>query len=126
MNISYYPSLYGMELSGEEKQKVHQKVKKIVEELHAGGFVHGDIRHTNILVDRESLGKEADDVIVHLIDFDWAGPIGIARYPMRVNKETVWRPDGVRAGELITVEHDQEMVRNLFREVNPIDIVGLS
>ena len=44
-------------------------------------------------------------------------PIGIARYPMGVNKKTVRRPDGVRDGELITVEHDQEMVRNLFRQL---------
>jgi hypothetical protein len=36
---------------------------------------------------------------------------------MGVNKKTVRRPDGVRDGELITVENDQEMVRKLFRQL---------
>ena len=39
-------------------------VRRVVKELHAGGFVHGDVGATNILVDRESLAKEADDVNV--------------------------------------------------------------
>jgi hypothetical protein len=70
----------------------------------------------NILVDCESLTKESDDVNVHLVDFDWAGPVGVARYPIGVNKTTVWRPDGVQDGELITVQHDDEMVSNLFQQ----------
>jgi tRNA A-37 threonylcarbamoyl transferase component Bud32 len=57
--------------------KVKLKVRKVVEELHAEGFVHGDVRDTNILIDRRLLG-DTDDVKIHLIDFhDWAGPIAI-------------------------------------------------
>lgn len=49
---------------------------------------------------------------VHLIDFDWAGRVGEARYPMRVNHITVKRPEW--GGELITQQHDIEMVSYLF------------
>ena len=87
---------------------------KVVIDLHEGGSVHGDIRDTNILVDLDSLTNDSDGVNVQLIDFDWAGSVGVARYPLGVNKTTVWRPDGVQDEELITVEHDKEMVSSLF------------
>jgi len=48
----------------------------------------------------------------HLIDFDWAGPVGEAKYPLAVNCKTVKRPEGVRGCEFIT--KGLEMVSNLF------------
>ena len=90
-----------MRLSDNEKAKVKLKVRKVVEELHAGGFVHGDVRDTNILIDRRSLG-DTDDVKIHLIDFDWAGPIGITNYPMGVNRVTIKRPNGAQDWKPIT------------------------
>jgi serine/threonine protein kinase len=86
-------------------------VRRVVEELHTGGFVHGDVRDTNILIDRESI---ADDVKVHIIDFDWAGPVGTNNYPMGVNRRTIKRPDGAQDWKPITKEHDIEMISNLF------------
>jgi tRNA A-37 threonylcarbamoyl transferase component Bud32 len=64
MEISAYEPLYGMKLrlTEEKKDKVCRKMKEVVTDLHAGGFVHGDLRDTNILVDCESLTKESDDV----------------------------------------------------------------
>jgi len=103
--------LFGLELSKAEREKVKCKVRNIVRILHEGGFVHGDIRDANLLIDRESL---ASDVAVHLIDFDWAGPVGEAKYPLAVNCKTVKRPEGVRGGEFIMKEHDLEMVSDLF------------
>ncbi|TDL21501.1 hypothetical protein BD410DRAFT_704093, partial [Rickenella mellea] len=84
--------------------KVRSKVKNVVNTLHEGGFVHGDVRDINILIDPKSL--ESDDVKVHLIDVDWAGRVGEAKYPIDINTKTMWRPDGVRCGELITEQHD--------------------
>ncbi|KAF8346757.1 hypothetical protein F5887DRAFT_831751, partial [Amanita rubescens] len=75
--------------------------------LHQKGFVHGDIQQANILIEKESL--TSDDVKIHLIDFDWAGPIGEAKYPADVNKITVRRPDGVEGGGFITKQQDIEM-----------------
>ena len=51
---------------------------------------------------------------VHLIDFDWAGCVGKAKYPIGMNCETVRRPEGIEGGELITEQHDIEMVSYLF------------
>ncbi|KZT02334.1 uncharacterized protein LAESUDRAFT_622760, partial [Laetiporus sulphureus 93-53] len=90
MDRSKYQPLYGLSLSKADQEKVRCKVKSIVRMLHEGGFVHGDIRDTNLLIDPESLAS--DDVMVHLIDFDWAGRIGEAKHPVGVNRKTVKRP----------------------------------
>ncbi|KIK92208.1 hypothetical protein PAXRUDRAFT_13348 [Paxillus rubicundulus Ve08.2h10] len=60
-------------------------IRKKLKDLHNGGFVHGDIRDTNILVNNN--GK------FMIVDFDWAGKINEARYPPYVNREDIWRPD---------------------------------
>ncbi|KAG6893785.1 hypothetical protein C0992_008643 [Termitomyces sp. T32_za158] len=72
MDLSDYTSLYDLspQLSELQWVKVQSRVRDIVQELHRGCFVHGDIRDTNLLVDSTSL---ADDVVrIHLVDFDWA------------------------------------------------------
>jgi thiamine kinase-like enzyme len=80
MDKSTYKVLYGLRLSDVEQEKVRRKVRSVVQTLHQGGFVHGDIRDTNILIDLGSLASE--DVAIHLIDFDWAGRMGEAKYPI--------------------------------------------
>ena len=112
MDESKYQVLYGLQLSMAEQHKVKCKVQSIVQTLHEGGFVHGDIRDTNILIDRASLASK--DTKVHLIDFDWAGCAGEAKYPMEMNCQTVRRPAGVKGGEIITQQHDIEMISYLF------------
>jgi hypothetical protein len=84
-------------------------VNKAVGLLHKHNFVHGDIRDCNIL----AYGDKEDNAIIHIIDFDWAGKAGEATYPMRVNTKSVWRPPGVADGELITPQHDLQMVARL-------------
>ena len=49
-----------------------------------------------------------------LLDFDWAGPIETARYPIYVNREGIRRPDGVWDGKKILVQHDLDMLKYLF------------
>ncbi|CAG8755776.1 13803_t:CDS:1, partial [Acaulospora colombiana] len=59
----------------------------------------GDLRPPNILVTK-------DCQKVMLIDFDWSGKLGVARYPAGgVNPEYAW-PDGVEANGRIEREHD--------------------
>ncbi|KAG6871545.1 hypothetical protein C0995_003426 [Termitomyces sp. Mi166 len=93
-------------------EKVKDKVKSIVHKLHQNGFVHGDIRAVNLLIDPASL--ETDDVQLHLIDFDWADLAGEVHYPIGLNCKTVQRPQGVEGGKLIMVAHDIEMISYLF------------
>jgi hypothetical protein len=72
-------------------------------QCHKSGFVHGDIRDTNVLVgpDMETFS---------LIDFDWSGKEGTVRYPLNVNNVSVRRPAGAEDGELILATHDLQMI----------------
>jgi serine/threonine protein kinase len=82
-------------------------VKEALGKLHAEGFVHGDVRDANILVDSNSL---EGDVKIHIIDWDWAGHAGEVRYPPGINRFTMERLEGAQTSQLIAKEHDLEMV----------------
>ena len=112
MDRSGYKMLFGLNLTKDWQEKVWRKVEKTLRVLHDAGFVHGDLRDTNILIDLKSL--ESDDVKIHFVDFDWAGRIGETKYPNDINGITVKRPEGAEGGKLITVEHDKTMVSYLF------------
>ncbi|KIL66082.1 hypothetical protein M378DRAFT_10374 [Amanita muscaria Koide BX008] len=95
------------DLESHHRSSVLEYLKQFLTFLHANGFVHGDVRDTNIMVPRSG------ELHFFLIDFDWAGRIGEVRYPMNVNRKGIWRPDGARDGDLITAEHDDEMLQHL-------------
>ena len=84
------------------------EVREKVNCLHQEGFVHGDIRTTNVMVDKN--GSPG----IMLVDFDWAGVIGEAQYPMNVNNETIKRPYGAYDNELILAQHDIMMIDFMF------------
>jgi hypothetical protein len=85
----------------------HIRVRLV--ELHQAHFVHGDVRDVNIMVRKD--GKPG----YMLVDFDWSGVIGEARYPINVNKVDLWRPDDVSDGMPIKSEHDMAMLEHIFR-----------
>ena len=113
MDLSPFPLLSELNLSDKLREQVRLKITNIVRTLHENRFVHGDIRSVNILVEYEALAR-GEDFGIHLLDFDWAGWIGEAKYPTRVNTETVRRPEGVADGEYITCDHDVGMVNLLW------------
>jgi len=76
--------------------------------FHQEGFVHGDIRTSNIMVKKD--GSRG----IKLVDLEWAGIIGEVRYPMNVNDVDVRRPDGAYDNELILPQHDMMMVDFMF------------
>ncbi|PIL29567.1 hypothetical protein GSI_08203 [Ganoderma sinense ZZ0214-1] len=60
-------------------------VRTAVAVLHRHGFVHGDIRPSNVLVQRPA--PESDGPArAFLLDFDWAGRAGEARYPWALDE----------------------------------------
>jgi len=81
-------------------------VKDCLQEMHARGFVHGDIR-PNILRIEDTLSR------FWIVDFDWAGPKATTHYPLFMNHVDVHRPDDVKDGELIKPEHDLWMCSRL-------------
>jgi len=88
------------------------EIKRVVKVLHDGGFVHGDIRNVNVMTPRHRGAEGMENAL--LLDFDWAGRGGIARYPPNINSVSVERHEGVKDGGLITRDHDLTMVTKLF------------
>lgn len=87
---------------------IKNKLKNALDSLHKEGFVHGDVRCGNIMYCHRTQA-------IALVDFDWAGAIGKATYPLAMNRD-VPRVDGVRPGVLIEEQHDLgaiELVLNL-------------
>jgi hypothetical protein len=78
-------------------------VKQAIELLHSRDLVFGDLRVPNILVKDES---------VMIIDFDWCGKAGEARYPATLNDAVDW-PKGVEPDAVMLKEHDLTMLRKL-------------
>ncbi|KAF5386419.1 hypothetical protein D9757_006634 [Collybiopsis confluens] len=80
--------------------------------FHALGFVHGDLRASNVLV-----RKHGEQWECKLIDFDWAGLAGKVTYPFGVyctNK--MYRPMKYMDQLPITVRDDQLTVDNMLAE----------
>ncbi|KAJ6618795.1 hypothetical protein B0H10DRAFT_2164039 [Mycena sp. CBHHK59/15] len=82
-----------------------EQVTSILSILHVGGFVYGDLRPPNIMVTKEKKVK--------LIDFDWAGKAGDAKYPIHLATNIIW-PAGVEALCNIERDHDLQMLRCLI------------
>ncbi|THV06215.1 hypothetical protein K435DRAFT_744024 [Dendrothele bispora CBS 962.96] len=106
-------------VTGEHVPKVKdvgmiQSLREAVELLQKHGLVFGDLRAPNVLVKPEKT--------IMLVDFDWCGPAGAARYPSDLNMNSgsgsspdtsgLWHPDAKRRGP-ITMEHDACMFHML-------------
>ncbi|KAI0681582.1 hypothetical protein C8Q76DRAFT_804541 [Earliella scabrosa] len=84
-----------------------ERVRAAVKLLHDHGMVHGDLRGQNVLIQPRKGGA------VRIIDFDWAGKEGEARYPNDLSPAVRW-PPGAKAGGLITKAHDWHFVDRYF------------
>ncbi|KAG6878678.1 hypothetical protein C0992_007692 [Termitomyces sp. T32_za158] len=82
------------------------KVKEAIELLHSNNIVFGDLRVPNVIARGE------EDVV--LVDFDWCGKEGEARYPVDLNMdpEICWA-QGVGPGCVMMKEHDLHMLERL-------------
>lgn len=106
-DLSDYFDLFGSSLAPDRVDAVKERLDEVLGQMHQQGFVHGDVRNVNVMV------TNGPTPAVMLVDFDWAGRIGEARYPMNVNREDVYRPEGAVDNELILAEHDMSMLAEL-------------
>ena len=89
--------------------ELHELVLKKTTLLHQAGYVHGDLRNTNLMVRKD--GQSG----FMLVDFDWVGKIGEVCYPMNMNTDPVLGcPPGTYDGEIIKADHDMDMLQNIF------------
>jgi serine/threonine protein kinase len=92
----------GSELKPSVVEAIHESLRL----FHQAGYVHCDIRNTNIMV------SESGNHLM-IVDLDWGGNAGVARYPGCVNFEEIERPLDARDGRLITKEHDHFMINTI-------------
>ena len=87
-----------------------KKVEEAIKKLHDAEFVFGDLRAPNIIFS----GGNA-----FLIDFDWAGREGEARYPRNLSRGVNW-PKEVEELEIkpILMDHDWFMFNQLFPKLS--------
>ena len=83
-----------------------EKIEKAIKTLHDAKIVFGDLRAPDIIF---SGGNP------FLIDFDWAGKEGEARYPRNLSRSVTW-PKEVEELEMkpILMDHDWFMFGQLF------------
>lgn len=92
------------DFSGDDmhRSKVKADVTKAVKILHDHDLVHGDLRCPNVLSTRKG-GM--------LIDFDWCGPVNVARYPWSINlSDDIPWAEGTGRGKVIEKKHDTDML----------------
>ncbi|KAG5633808.1 hypothetical protein H0H81_005158, partial [Sphagnurus paluster] len=91
-------------------EEVIDDVRSAVDLLHENNLVFGDLRQPNIII------KETEDkkLRVMLIDFDWVGEAGQARYPPFLNDSgAISWAQGVIAHGLMEKQHNLEMILSL-------------
>ena len=105
----------GRVLDSFEEGKRHDKsafadLDAAVSALRTAGFVHGDLRAANIIINPS--GKHAN-----VIDFDWASTELDGNYPYMVSKKKLsdeWHPD-VKGGAKMKTEHDYYALNNILK-----------
>ena len=85
--------------------ELRENIRSFLEEMHQAGWVHGDLRATNVMVKKSGL-----DGSFLFIDFDWSGKNQEVVYPSFLNTTDVRRPGGADDGESILSSHDIEML----------------
>ncbi|KAF8157793.1 hypothetical protein B0H34DRAFT_844095 [Crassisporium funariophilum] len=92
------------------RNSLSDKIRQCLRQLHQAGFVHGDIRDTNLMVKRGGF----NDGSFLVVDYDSGGKIKQVRYPLNLNTTSVKRPEEATGGAIIEVEHDLEMLDRIW------------
>ena len=83
-------------------------LRSAITTLHEHGLVFGDLRKPNVLL-------VGDGVV--LVDFDWCGKEGEARYPSDILMlDSLNWHGGVERGPLLAKEHDAHLFRCLTKQ----------
>ena len=87
----------------------HPALVKLLKTMKEKKVVHGDLRPNNIMCRVQSEGgTEGQELEIKVIDFDWAGKAGSAKYPAIMNPAINW-PGAPRG--FIEESHDEILLR---------------
>ncbi|PPR05295.1 hypothetical protein CVT26_011618 [Gymnopilus dilepis] len=102
------------------KAQIRSAIDEILCLLRSKHLVHGDLRPNNIMVKiclqpelRFVPRKDNKSICIMVIDFDWAGKDGTARYPVIRNPAIPWPGNN---GGLIHSQHDRKMVDDWMKD----------
>ncbi|KEP52305.1 kinase domain protein [Rhizoctonia solani 123E] len=110
-SLDNYLDPTGPGLEPSARAQICKDVETALDLLHANNLVFGDLRPPNVLVVQGNNGLLRG----RLVDFEWCGVEGEARYPAGMNqsKEIGWAPGAVKGSRLFK-EHDRHMLDKLF------------
>jgi serine/threonine protein kinase len=93
------------EMNVQTTEKVRLELRRALALLHDHGLVFGDLRPPNVMITKAHEVK--------LIDFNWAGVEGQAKYPYMISPGIDW-PEDVKALAVMKTDHDVDMLSKLF------------
>lgn len=108
MAMAYFPSaecILESKSLGTHGGKWLNDIDEIVSVFHAEGYVHGDLRPPNFIVDGEKL---------LLVDFDWGGKEKEVMFPLE-RLHPILR--GSRSETYITKERDEVVMKNTKHKI---------
>ncbi len=91
---------------------VLEDIQLALKTLHNSGHVFGDVRRPNVMVLNIKNQDGNDEWHGRLVDFDWSGQVGDARYPPTLNTAIRWTR-GVEAAQVIEKQNDLDMLEKL-------------
>ncbi|KAG8993187.1 hypothetical protein FRB90_000749, partial [Tulasnella sp. 427] len=100
-----------------ERQKEHLRARgtALISFLSQNQLVHGDLRGCNVMCRLRD-----DGVDLWVVDWDWAGKQGVARYPAALNVEVGYQ--GLPGG-LIEASHDKALFGKTLDDL--LDAIGI-
>ena len=84
----------------------HPQLAKLLKMMKEKKIVHGDLRPNNIMC------RVRQELEIKVIDFDWSGDLGVAKYPEVMRPNIPWPG---RSRELIGESHDEALLTAILK-----------
>ncbi|KAG8905644.1 hypothetical protein FRB99_008485 [Tulasnella sp. 403] len=95
-------------ITQQQKEALRRCGEQLLTFLSTNGLVHGDLRGYNLMC------RLDDDVHLRVLDWDWAGKQGVARYPATLNTNFPYQG---KPGGWIEASHDRDMLEKTLNDL---------